>query len=493
MKARCIAVGAVAALPLLVNADFAQATTRYANTPSELQTAINNSVAGDEVVVRTNKILNNASINVNKSSITVRAETVGTAKFTGTTAITITGSNIVFKDFFFDQVQKTNSNPSVYLKGASYCTVVNNYFYKNGGQMRPFAHIVRMENASHHNNIRFNTFEGSISMSVGVILTSSNSANTDNTIEYNHFRKIRSVQEEHPGLETSDTSDPPGTLETNGMECIQLSQGGSGTLGSNTRVEHNLFDEIVGDGSEIISNKCSDNLILHNTFRNCPSQVTLREGNNVKVAANFFFNCNNGIRVYGTNHRIVNNYIENTTGGSILLPQGSSSHVAASNVTLVNNTIINPGGRAIQVGSTSGTQPSNISLINNLVVTGTGHALLLYGTISQFTVSQNLVHLLPGGTLGTINGSALGSSSLSGGFLLANPNLATPTQAYNPYRLTTSSTAAINAGNNGYSVTEDMDGQVRVGNPDIGADELSDDEIVDRPLYSALVGASFAR
>src|SRR5690606_4838899 len=77
----------------------------------------------------------------------------------------------------------------------------------------------------------------------------------------------------------------------------------------NTKVYDNLFEEIIGDGVEIISNKSSGNQIFHNTFRNNRSGITLRAGDSVRVEGNYLYNTVRGIRVYGFGHIINNNYI----------------------------------------------------------------------------------------------------------------------------------------------------------------------------------------
>ena len=76
------------------------ATTTTVSSVAALQTAINNAVAGDVLVLADGTYLNN-TLSISKSNIIVKAATSGGVFLNGTNAITISGSNVTFSGFQF--------------------------------------------------------------------------------------------------------------------------------------------------------------------------------------------------------------------------------------------------------------------------------------------------------------------------------------------------------------------------------------------------------
>ena len=126
-------------------------------------------------------------------------------------------------------------------------------------------------------------------------------------------------------------------------------------------MEYNLFDNASGD-AEVISNKSGYNILRYNTFRDCKAGLVLRGGRNVRVEGNFFLNMRPGLRIYGTEHEIVDNHIQGCAVG-IMMPTGTSYEVkyyntfyqGLTNSRIANNTIVNCGPAAFQLGRGHGT------------------------------------------------------------------------------------------------------------------------------------------
>src|SRR5690606_11360659 len=98
--------------------------------------------------------------------------------------------------------------------------------------------------------------------------------NNYNVISRNYFVNTPAVEAIYPASHT-----------TNGMEAIMIGNGYSTTLKYclNTSIFENLFENIIGDRHEIVSNKTSCNSFERNSFINNRSGLSIRAGNNVLV------------------------------------------------------------------------------------------------------------------------------------------------------------------------------------------------------------------
>lgn len=336
---------------------------------------------GDTILVESGTYLNTRiTLTANPGiPITIRAETPGEVILTGNSHVTAQdSSNLAISGFFFNQT----SQAGFIIDNSHHIEVSDNYFYRIGTSN--YGGIIRIRNASSNNLIHHNTFDGNRSM--GIVIRASTTEdidNTDNEIYNNLFYNIPSVGSVYPG-------------QTNGLEAIQLGQGASYALGQwvhemnwGTLVYDNLFELVTGDGSEIISNKTSGNEFYRNTFLNNPSGLTIRLGESTKIYSNYFKNTSQGIRVFGYNHIIENNYIEGgavgmhmpaahyVTGG----PSGpESGYYQLDQATIAGNVIVNPMNWAFFFGagyngaSNRTLLPVDTSIVDNRVYVTTTSA-----------------------------------------------------------------------------------------------------------------------
>jgi hypothetical protein len=224
-----------------------------------------------------------------------------------------------------------------------------------------------------------------------------------------------------------------------------------------TVIERNLFTR--GDSDpETISIKSSDNIIRYNTMRATAGQFTLRHGNRTQVYGNYILGDgrgNSGLRIYGGDHKIFNNYI-NVTGTGILVDSGSSDdttgaltdHKQTYNVEVVFNTLI--GGTGISIGSGKPLPPRNITVANNLV----------QGNVNAIAAAQ----------VRSLANIVSGTAALSDGVMRADPQL---TKMGDIFRIAAGTPAVDGAEAMFPFVLDDIDGRPRTGKPDIGAEELS--------------------
>lgn len=131
------------------------------------------------------------------------------------------------------------------------------------------------------------------------------------------------------------------TLGSNGGETLRIGTSHYCMHNSNTIVEANYFEQCNGE-VEIISNKSGQNIFRYNTFKDSRGTLTIRHGNEVTIANNFFFGSGlahtGGIRVINAKQTVVNNYLE-----------GMRGYRFRSALTVMNGVPNSPLNRYVQV------------------------------------------------------------------------------------------------------------------------------------------------
>lgn len=193
---------------------------------------------------------------------------------------------------------------------------------------RHWEHWVTIDGTtSHHNRIDHNLFENKKNRGSPVFVRGDDPAlvcSQHDRVDHNHFR------------------DQPYASKENGHETIRTGGNDLGASGrsSFTIIEHNLLERCSGE-DEIISLKSSDNILRHNTLINCRGAICLRLGNRTTVAANFIIATEDGpafggIKLYGFEHRVFNNYCLGLTGkhheAPFVLDPGSLDTPATENI-----------------------------------------------------------------------------------------------------------------------------------------------------------------
>jgi len=200
-------------------------------------------------------------------------------------------------------------------------------------------------------------------------------------IHHNYFNNIV------PYVKTGETS-PEGDSD---REAIVFGDSGSQDVETHHLIEYNLFEDCDGE-NEIITVKTSSNAFSHNTFLNSMGSLSFRLGHDNKAENNYFYGTGastlvtdanyqtGGIRVYGENHTISNNYMQNLSGTSwrspILIDSGDvsdssngNSHEAPTNVIVSDNTLVDNLGGGIYIGRDNySIVPTTISIIDNIVI-----------------------------------------------------------------------------------------------------------------------------
>ena len=160
-------------------------------------------------------------------------------------------------------------------------------------------------------------------------------------------------------------------------------------------VEYNLFEKCNGD-VEAVTSKSSSNTFRANTFRNNQGSLTLRHGNDSVVDGNFFLDGKNGIRLYGHNHKIINNYFDGTFGSGSLttlilgsgtvtedLTVSNNQHSQPQNILVAFNTFVNNQNSIVVGEPFRPLPPLDVRIENNIIKSDSG-------TLVNFRAGQNI-------------------------------------------------------------------------------------------------------
>ncbi|MEO0967765.1 MAG: chondroitinase-B domain-containing protein, partial [Cyanobacteria bacterium J06639_18] len=360
------------------------------NNVDEIDDAIAQAKPGDSLVLK-DGVYRDLSVHLNQPGIEFRAETPGGVTITGSSDIYIEADHVSVSGFKFDRI--TDDMAVVQFSGARYSRLSNNAFYDSGNGVKD--HIIDLGSSSQYNRVDRNLMVGNKSIGIAVGGTRKISSKRDNIEQLNNW--YNRIERNY----LKDVPYPGGSV--NGREGIQLGQlknsADAGITGRSI-VEYNLLENVDYD-PEVISVKTNDNIVRFNTIRGSKNGgLVVRAGDDNLVEGNFIFDAKEGIRINGTNTKVVNNYIKGTK-------RGIRFRYEPSNATVANNTIINTK----DFGITAEVEPDfpwSANIYNNFLQSDNGilfDASLNLGevsTIGNITNPQGIAKLglLPGSSPG---------------------------------------------------------------------------------------------
>ncbi|WP_394613068.1 polysaccharide lyase 6 family protein [Lentzea sp. JNUCC 0626] len=438
------AVGAAALLSSFVHVPAFAAVVGVSSV-SSLQAAIDTARPGQRIVLAEGVHTAEQPIKITKSGITVAAANVGRTVFEKGGLELGAVRDVTIEGFVF------NGTSSMTVPVEAQATRITRNIYngnKDGASLTVSANDVEVDH---------NTFSNRSSEGVYLQITGPGSEIAQRThVHHNYF-----YNHSFSGA--------------NGGESIRLGYSHKQSKSANAIIEYNLFEKANGD-PEAISVKSSDNTIRFNTIRDSKGYIVLRHGNRTTVEGNLLFG--SGIRFHGNDHKVFNNYVQNTGDRAIVFGKGSetdsgpssTSHDRPDRVTVAFNTLVGTGA---VVDSDTGTYAPKDCVLANNIIQGSSSKLVDMMSGSTVKYEGNIVW---GGTAGMPNG-----------YKTVDPKLARDSNGL--LRLASGS-PAINASVGTYSyVTRDFDLQARAGKADVGADEYNS-SAVRKPLTKADVGVS---
>jgi len=446
------------------------AATYYVNSISSLTTRINAALPGDEIVMSNGVYTTTASLGISRAGtaanrILIRAETVGGVEVNGTHGFSFNSgaAYVTVEGFKF-----THANSINMTSGAHHCRLTRNVIQLT----IPATNDVSYVNISGDDmEVDRNELRNKSTLGNMLDVTGSGSQVARRLwVHHNYFH---------------DFTSPGG----NGAETIRWGLSGLSLSTGNGLCEHNLFVRCDGE-NEMISNKSSGNTYRYNTVIDA-REISQRHGNDCLYYGNCMRN-SEGIRVYGDRHRIFNNYFETNSigvnmgngGGDIYNGAALTAHDRPDDNVVVFNTFIGNNTHYQMGGRTGGLGSSNTVVANNIFVGGGNMASISSSGPYTGSWSNNI----------RWNTSSAGNMPVNA-YTNVNPLLAK--DANGVFHLQSGS-PAINSGRAAFdyygalvsyaSITNDMDGQSRDANRDIGADEFSAAPITAKILTTNDVG-----
>ncbi|MFA7420140.1 MAG: chondroitinase-B domain-containing protein [Melioribacteraceae bacterium] len=459
----------------------ANAKEYFVTTSAELSSAISLSKPGDVIVMKNGiwqNILINFQNNGNSSSpITLKAEKKGEVIISGKSNLRIAGNYLVVDGLVFKNGYSASSQAVVEFRTSNgiesnYSRLTNTSIVDyNPTNTKTDYKWVSLYGT--HNRVDHCYLKGKTHIGTTLVVWLSNKPNY-HLIDSNYFA-YRPVFPE------------------NGAETIRIGTSDWSLYDSFTTVEFNYFEECNGE-TEIISSKSCGNIYRYNTFKNCQGTLTLRHGNRCTVEGNYFF-CgrktdSGGIRIIGEDHKVINNYIEDSYGTSykagITLMNGVPNsplnrYFQVKRAVVAFNTVVNAKS-SLNIGAGKSAElslpPIDCIITNNIFYSTQSPIVTFTDTPINMTWSGNV-----------FSGASIGMTLPADNYNF-NPQLAKGSD--NIYRLQAGSLAIDKANVNYNFVAKDFDGQTRIVN-DIGADEFSNDPITIKPVGPKEVGPEYLR
>lgn len=442
-------------------------TNYYVTSPSEITFAMNSAQPGDTLIMA-NGVWTDARIifkgtGADGNPIVLRAETPGYVILNGTSNLRISGSYLVVDGLRFVNGYSASGGVVEFRSGLSahHCRLTN-------------CAIVDYNPSSKNTDYKWVSLFGTHNRVDHCYFAGKNHAGTTLVVWFPEHPHYHLIDHNYFGYR------PP--LGENGGETIRVGTSEWSMEDSYTTVAYNYFERCNGE-IEIISNKSCENIYRYNTFFECEGALTLRHGNRCTVEGNFFFGNRNGasggVRIIGEDHKIFNNYFSGLYGSSLksALPimngvpnSPLNRYFQVKNALVAFNTFVDCR-YSIILGAGEDSElslpPENCTIANNVVQTA-------FKIITQEDAPINLTwegNIMQGSSLGIPQpaGITLADPKL----FLANDSLWRPDSA----------SPVIGAAAGSYSfIIDDMDGQARGSMKDVGADQVSLESILRRPM-----------
>jgi poly(beta-D-mannuronate) lyase len=444
---------------------------------SSFDAAVSNASPGDTIKLKngtwTNTTLGFYANGTEENPIIVTAETAGEVVLKGSSRIEIYGKYLEVHNLDFKDGALSSGHVVEFRKGSSElaenCRLTNcrilNYNPSSDETEYKWVSVFGKNNRVDHCTFSGKNHEGAL-----LVVWLNGSAN-NHRIDHNYF------------------SDIP-RLDRNGAETIRIGTSTNSMTVSRTIVEHNVFEKCDGE-LEIISNKSNFNIYRYNTFINNDGGLTLRHGNDCDVYGNFFFgaagkSCG-GVRIIGERHKVYNNYFQDLEGqgtrSAISMMNGVPNsplnrYFQVKNGEVVHNTIVNcRQAFAFGVGNNDelSLPPLDCIIANNVVDEDVkSDAIRYYDTPINVSYTDNYINS------GSLEITDLGIKNIDSELSLTD----------GMWRVVQGPTIDATTMTFDY-VTQDVDGQGRDQAPDIGSDEISQDDVAISPLSANEVGANW--
>ena len=409
--------------------------------------------------------------------IVLRAQARGKAVIAGVAGFILRDcEHVVLEGFAFEH---DADQQSVLLENCQHVRVTRNIFRPvERAKPRHWEHWVTVDGArSGENRIDHNLFERKVNRGSPLFIRGDDVAlacSQHDRIDHNYFHDVVFANGE------------------NGHETIRTGGNDLGASGQSsfTIIEDNLLEHCNGE-DELMSLKSSDNIVRNNTILNCRGAICMRLGNRNVASGNFIIATESGpafggIKLYGFEHRVFNNYFAGLTGrrheapfslipGMYDVPTtdnigkkyDDNTAAAPTRCWIAFNTWVDCS--PLQFGfekEEKGREhvPNACVFINNLVVhtKPMSKPLINLGRIRDLQAHDNLGYSV----------ESAATAEWSSWFRFADPRLQQVENSPGLWLLAAQS-PALDAAKDSSQIPDDIFGRVRKGTFDLGAEEFS--------------------
>jgi len=241
-----------------------------------------------------------------ENPVVLRAEEPGEVRFTGTSRLTVKGSGVVVRDFWWQDPEAVKSKAVVtFDRGSEGCVLEQCAITGDRTAQRGDVDAKWVSLYGRGHSVEHCTFRDKRNMGTLLVVWLETDVVPRHKILNNRFERPVTLYDENG-------------KPRNGQETIRIGDSNSSMQDAQCTVEGNYFYRCNGELAEIVSNKSCANLYRGNLFVECQGSLTLRHGNRCYVAGNYFLGNGvagtGGVRIIGEEHIVENNYMENLRG-----------------------------------------------------------------------------------------------------------------------------------------------------------------------------------
>jgi hypothetical protein len=390
--------------------------------------------------------------------VVFQAETPGSVIFDGNTYLQNATDCVQFKDFYY---LNTYGNYAFRTADTSKVRFNNNKLEGGGGAAQgDFIRVINCDDCEFDHNLILD-YEGLHSLGGKGRVFGIDVASNNPHLHHNHWDGVTD-----------------GGVD-NDVEAIEIGHDLYSYTDTSAIIEFNIFEGVISDPAEAISNKISGATYRHNVFIDS-APFTFRLGNDNIFNSNWIFSPSQGygIRIGWSGNKVINTYIEvppDGTGIGASMWTSNGTPWTGTDLVFLNNTFIAtyPISSAFQHCDADAGATGTIWKNNIIYMTSTGSAVRCYD--DSVTWTDNLHYIDNGGSYWTDIGppGVCDTKPSAPDITEATPNFTTANyNGYTVYVLQASSINAVDAGTADTTPEVDYDYTYDVRDTiDIGADE----------------------
>lgn len=271
---------------------------------------------GEKLLIEDGEYNNLGTIEIKGKGKIITAKNPGKVIFSGLTQIIVDGNKNELSGIVFTKGGPAEKNGAIVVRGNENKIRNNSIIKFNDGYTYapnekgeyPAYRWITIQGKKHE--ILNNRFEGKNKRGT-LLVVDIDETPEDHVIAQNIFKNFQSLvngEKSTPAMERTNS---------NSWEVMRIGDSKTSLLPSETEILYNLFDDVNGE-TEMLSIKSCKDLIKGNTVLESQAMISLRHGNDSIVEDNVILGkgkpMTGGIRMYGENHIIRNNYIEDVRG-----------------------------------------------------------------------------------------------------------------------------------------------------------------------------------